>query len=370
MTKLLILTLSALGLAGLSHATSWYERRDMRYVRREWLAYLMMAVVLVFFAGFRTRYNDTVFYLHAYQLLTPGPLLAQIDWRPGSSPLFQIVNQLLVNLGVGQQTFLLFYAALTVGIYLWFIRKYTSHIWLSIFLFLMAGTYTFTLAAVKQCMAVALCLVGTDRALRRRWDSFALWVLLGAGFHVYALVYLVVPLLCFRPWTGRTYVLWLGALAFGVLPQPLMGLVVQFTALLGEEYDATFFDGAGVHPLRLAVTAVPAVLAFMARKVIWQKDDRVADVLVNLAIFNAQLMLLALFGTANYIARFANYFHLFQCLALPLLLRCLDRPGRRLLMAAAVVCYAAYWIYDNLFNHRFDSLYSALTLGEYLRAVL
>lgn len=370
MSELLPVVLTSMILAVLSHYTSVYERNGMRYVRREWVFYVAMAVVMILFVGLRRGYNDTYFYRHAYNLIEAGPVFAGIDWRIGNNPGFSVLNQLLVNLGVDVQTYLMVYAAITVGIYLWFIRKYSCNIWLSVFLFMMASGFVFTLAAIKQCVAVAFCLVGVDRAIQKKWIPFVLWVVLGSLFHAYSLMYLITPLLLFTPWTKLTYWMLAAFAAAGVLLQPLMGTVISITTMLGEEYDAESFGGEGVNPFRLAVVAVPVVLSFMTRKVIAQKNDRTMNLMVNLVTVNAAIMFVALFGTANYFARLANYFLIFQCITIPWLFSNFDRATRRWLIPAAVVCYMAYFYYANVINQHFDSGFSSVTLREWLSSLV
>lgn len=370
MSELLPVVLTSLILAVASHYTSVYDRNGMRYVRKEWVIYAVMAVVMILFVGLRKGYNDTYFYRHAYELLQPGTPWTDVDWRIGNNPGFNVVNQILVNLGFNVQSFLMFYAAVTVGIYLWFIRKYSGNIWLTLFLFIVTGAYTFTFAAIKQCVAVAFCLVGTDRAIRKKWIPFVLWVVLGSLFHAYSLMYLIVPFLMFAPWTKKTYLMLAAFGAAGVLLQPLMGTVISITSMLGEGYSVEEFLGEGVNPFRLAVVAVPVVLSFMTRRVIWKKNDRAMNAMVNLTMLNAEIMFVALFGTANYFARLANYFLVFQCVSIPFLFSNFDRATRRWLIPAAVVCYVAYFYYANVINQHFDSGFSSVTLGSWLQSLL
>ena len=370
MSELLPVVLTSMILAVLSHYTSVYDRNGMRYVRREWVFYTIMTVVMILFVGLRKSYNDTYFYRHAYNLMEAGPVLAGRNWSLSVDPGFNAVNQLLVNLGANDQTFLMFYAVVTMGIYLWFIRKYNCNTWLTIFLFITAEFFTFPLAAIKQCVAVAFCLVGVDRAIRKKWIPFVLWVLLGSLFHAYSLMYLITPLLMFTPWSKLTYWMLAAFGAAGVLLQPLMGTVISITSMLGEGYDVAEFSGEGVNPFRLLVVAVPTVLSFMTRRVIWKKDDRVMNLMVNLVMLNAAIMFVALFGTANYFARLANYFLIFQCITIPWLCSNFDRATRKWLIPAAVVCYVAYFYYANVINQHFDSQFSSVTLMEWLRSLV
>ena len=370
MSELLPVVLTSMILAVLSHYTSVYERNGMRYVRREWVFYAALMVVMILFVGLRTSYNDTYFYRHSYNLREVGPVFEGVDWKIGNNPGYNVLTQLLVNLGFSAQSYIMFYAVITVGIYLWFIRKYSCNLWLTVFLFIMVGGYTFTMAAIKQCVAVAFCLVGVDRAIQKKWIPFVLWVALGSLFHAYALIYLITPLLLFTPWTKLTYWMLAAFAAAGVLLQPMMGTIINITTMLGEGYSVEEFSGEGVNPFRLLVVAVPVVLSFMTRKVIAQKNDRTMNLMVNLVTVNAAIMFVALFGTANYFARLANYFLIFQCITIPWLFSNFDRATRRWLIPAAVVCYMAYFYYANVINQHFDSGFSSVTLREWLSSLV
>lgn len=370
MSVLYPLIFASVGLAVISHLRSGYDQVHSTYVYKEKVFFLILAVVLILFAGLRTAYNDTITYVNGYEHISlDGGILADIDWKIGSNPGFAVTNRILVFLGFSSQSFLLFYSVVTIGIYLWFIRKYTSNLWISVFLFIMLGSYTFTMAAIKQCVAVAFCLVGVDRAINKKWIPFVLWTLLGVLFHPYSLMYLIVPLLMFLPWgSSKTYIMLSAFVVAGFLLQSLMNTVIDVTTMLGEEYDAASFSGEGVNPFRLAVVSVPVVISFALRRRIWREDNRTQNVILNLTMLNAAIMFVALFGTANYFARLANYFLIFQTLSLPYLFKQLTTKRKNVITLAAVVCYFAYFYYANAINQPFDHYYSSISLVDYLKS--
>lgn len=374
MTELLPVVIICMILAVVSHKRSDYSYTLERYTRKDRLWYLAMAVVMVLFVGLRTKCNDTGAYRHAYELMpTVGSVFDAVDdWSIGANPGFNLVNSILKHLGASTQTFLMFYAIVTVSIYLWFLRKYSNNLWLTLFLFITMGVYTFTLAAIKQCVAVAFCLLATDCALRKKWVPFVLWIAVATMFHPYSLMYLAIPLLTFCPWTKWTYLTLLIFALAGVLLQSLLGSIVSVTSMLGEEYDATSFSGEGVNPFRLAVCAVPLVISFIAQKHIAfldQKKEKAYHLFLNLSILNAEIMFVALFGTANYFARLANYFLIFQALSIPWLMQFFDKKSRQLLTATAVVCYCLYFYYANAINQPFNDDYDSITIWQYLKSI-
>lgn len=378
MTKLIPVVVISMILAVASHKKSDFSQSAQRYRKKDTVFYTIMAIVMILFVGLRTWYNDTVTYIQSYETLNPldSVIDTVTDWSLGSNPGYNLVNGIMRILGVSTQGFLLIYAAATNGIYLWFLRKYTNNIWLTVFLFVVTGCFTFTLAAIKQCVAVAFCLLGVDQLLDKRTDNpyfyFILWVVIASFFHPYALMFFAVPFLMFKPWSRETYQTLAVFGVAGLLLQFLFGTIVDVTTVIGEEFDVETFSGEGVNPFRLAVCAVPVLLSFVARKHIARMDEkkeRVFFVITNLAILNAEIMFVALFGTANYFARLANYFLIFQALSIPWLLQFFEEKSRKLLTVTAVVCYCLYFIYENAINRFFDAEYNSISLLEYLSSL-
>ncbi len=371
MSELIPITVAAIVLAILSHRASEYDPIRSRYGRQDRLWFGIMAVAMILFCGLRTGYNDTGTYQSIYNAIAKDvDLLEGINWlKLGENPGFSFTNHVLVRLGFSTQSFLMFYAVVTVGIYLWFLRKYTCQLPLTVFLFVTFCGYTFTLAAIKQCMAMALCMVATDRAIRGKYISFVLWVLLGALYHPYALMYLIVPLLMFRPWSIMTIVMLMVFAVAGMIMEQLLGTILSVTDMLGENYDATSFTGEGVNPFRLAAISVPILVSFLTRRQIANENNREQNLMVNLAMLNGEIMFLALFGTANYFARLANYFLPFQALAIPWLLTHLERRSKRLMTICAAGCYVLFFVYSNAIHESFDHHFYSTTLWEYLMSL-
>lgn len=367
MSELIPITVAGIVLSMLSHFFSEYDPIRSRYGRKDRFFYAILVVVMILFVGLRTGYNDTGTYQAVYGV-TPasGSLFEGMNWELGENPGFHLTNRILRHLGFSTQSFLMFYAVITVGIHLWFYRKYSCNFPLTIFLFITFCGYTFTLAAIKQCMAMALATVATDRALRKKYPAFLFWVLLASTYHPYALMYLLVPFLTFRPWSGWTVIM-LGAFAVaGFAMEQLMGTLVDITSMLGENYDAESFTGEGVNPFRLAAIAVPVLVSFLTRRVIAQEKDKTNYLMLNLSMLNAEIMFVALFGTANYFARLANYFLPFQALAMPWLFTHFEPKSKRLITSVAVACYAAFFYYSNAIHESFDHHFYSTTLWDYL----
>lgn len=374
MQKILPIFIASLVLAALAEWNSIYEIDEFgerEYLHKDRFFFTILTIIMAVFCGMRTAGNDTFAYRRGYELMaTDASVFHTIDWALGANPGFQFVNACFRLLGISTQSFLMLYALVTVCTYLWFIRKYTSNIWFSVFLFSTMGCYTFSMAAIKQTVAVAFCLIGTDRAIEKKWGSFVFWVLLASTFHPYALMYLIIPFLMFRPWTKKTYLILAASGVTGVGLQSLLTSIVNVTSMIGEEYDVASFSGEGVNVLRAAVVWIPIIFSFMAKKVMREKEEQSENLITNLSMLNAAIMFIALFGTANYFARLANYFLIFQTIFLPQVFRSFNRESRRILFICAIAGYLLYFYYGTgIVNGGFDADYRFISFFEYVRTL-
>ena len=371
MRDLITVTIFSMVMVVLSHTLSGYDPIECRYQRKERLFYTLMSIGLILFAGLRTGYNDTGTYLYGYELISKNPdWYDTIDWlKIGENPGFVFVQGVMYELNVSPQSFLMLFSMFTVGVNLWFFRKYSCNLWLSVLLFITFAGYIFNLAAIKQCTAMAFCMIATDRAIHKKYVRFVLYVLVACLFHPYSLMYLIVPFLFFRPWSKYTMIMLAIFGILGVGMQALVGTLVDVTSMMGEGYNAESFTGEGVNPIRLLVTAVPVILSFLTAKQIAESNERDQYLIVNLAMLNAEIMFVALFGTANYFARLANYFIPFQAVSIPWLFKHFDYKGRQTLTGLASSCYILYYIYSQSIHESFDANYWHTTLGEYLKSL-
>lgn len=371
-TALWLLFLFSLIMAWLSERRSTYQvgqYGERVCVQKDMVFFSILLVSMCLFVGLREWCNDTGTYRDGYEYLTraTGPILKGISWKIGDSPAFTIVNTTLKHMGFSSQDFLMFYAFVTNGLYLWFIRKYSTDFWLSLFLLWTMGVYLFSAAGMRQAVAVAIALIGVDRALQKKWIPFVIWIVVAAYFHPYALMFLAAPILTFAPWTSRTWFLLLIFLVIGFSLQSLMGTILDITSMMGKDYSPDEFSGEGVNIFRLLVVWSPILLSFLAREGMQRSRDEKNNVFMNFSMLNAEIMFVALFGTANYFARLANYFLIYQTLALPWMFRYFDEKSRRLLKIIVLAAYLLYFIFANMILTPFNTYFAKMTLLEYLR---
>lgn len=316
MFKLLPVIIIGLVFAGISEKQSKKVVNDsgiVYYEKKNVVFYLIAVAVLATFVGLRRVYNDTGVYIAQYNSIEltgafPNFLFNEIDWNISSNFSFTIVMRLLKFLHFSDQSFLMFFAFFILGVYFWFIRKYSNNIFLSVFYVITMGIYTFTMGALRQCIVIAICLIAVDCFLTKKYALFVLLVLFATTFHQYAFIFLIVPLLSFSPWTSRTYIVVFLFLIGSFGMQSILGAIDDFTLAMGKTYSTGSFSGEGVNVFRLIVVWIPTVLSFILKDKLINDGSRAENLFINLSMLNAEIMFLGLFGTANYFARLANFF--------------------------------------------------------------
>ena len=96
------------------------------------------------------------------------------------------------------------------------------------------------------------------------------------------------------------------------------------------------------------------------------RDSSKEDDLINLAMLNALIMFVGLFGIANYFARLANYFLPAQVIVLQWILRKAHPGDKAWLVPACVVGYLMYFVYENAIVRPFDQNYHHISIWNYL----
>lgn len=370
MTRLWILLAISLGIAWI------IDTRDKKFSavgskKRDIFFTFLLTVILAFFCGLRTWGNDTGTYREIYLYLTPdlnGFFAGEMpDFADGIGLAF--INSMLKTLDFTVQDMFVFYAFATIIPYVFFVRRYSHSMVFGTFLMFTTGFYTFSMAAIKQCVATGICLLAVMAALDKKWVRYCLLIGLASLFHPYSIVYLLVPLMMFKPWTKKTFIYMAIFIAAGFMLEQLLGVVLDVTDMMGANYDEESFVGEGVNIFRVLVAFVPLALAAIGGRKTFLYSNETDNLMFNLAMLNALIMFVGLFGNANYFARLANYFLPGQIITIPFLLKRWKTSQRYVLNSACVVGYLGYFIYENAIIRPFDTGYSQMNFFDYIASL-
>lgn len=373
MKELLPLYLSGLIIMIWSEKNSHYDYKNERYQYHEKVLYIIFWCCAVVFAGMRTSYNDTAQYISTYNnIVVNNGIFSNIEWSLGEYPAFVLLENILKIRGCSAQTFILVTSVISVGIPLWFIYKYSNNTLMSVFLFFTMGYFNFTMAAIKQCCAIAFGLIAVDRLIRKKIVPFIVWILVAAMFHPFILLFFVAPLLSFVPWTVPTFLMLVSFGIAGLTTQRWLDNLLELMTFVGTEYDVSLLQGDGVNIFRFAVVWAPIILSMLIGRHRWEtvREQKAQLLMMNFSMLCAEFMFIALFANPVYFGRLANYFLIFQVISLPWMMQFFESKSRKLMVSLIVIGFSCYNIYGNLFSgHTFDQIYSSVSIFRYLFGV-
>ena len=330
---------------------------------RDW-AYVLLVAVLVLFAGLRTSYNDTYNYVRIYnQLPGLGGFLSDADnFNPLSNPLFYLILNILKLFTPNAQVFIFLTSLFTQICFVKFIKRYSQNFVFGIFIYFTLGTYTLTLAAIKQVTAMAVLTLAIPYLLKKKWVKFYLLVLVAMLIHTYALAFAILPLFIVRPWKLFTYV-FASAMVFIMMNfQEIITAFLEQADEMGKniaEYEV--FDDTSVNIFRIAVYAVTPIISLVFQKWVFKESTSANHVLVHMSIISLAFMIMGTQSGANMFGRMANYFELGTVCSLPWMLKqTFDERSYKLVRTIAILGFLGFFVYANAINGSFDLNYNSL----------
>lgn len=329
------------------------------------LPLVLLVIILSFFCGLRTSYNDTGTYIRGFQ---NAPTLAELWSDPPrllGNPLFYFFQSFFRHhISPNYHLFFVLIAFFTITSFLRFIRRYTEDFTFSILLFFSLGLYVFNLAATKQCIAMAVLLFAIPPLLKGKYWKFYLIVLIATLFHTYAVMFAVLPLFTKHPWTAITYIS-VFAVVFVLLTfeESITTFLEQAENLGKNISEEEVFDQNSINPFRLAVFSVPVLLSFIFKKRLNPQMEKRHCLMMNMSILSFLVMSLGIVSAANLFGRCAHYFEIGTVVILPWILRALfERKTANFMICVASVCYIGFFMYD---VRNFSDGYSSISLFEF-----
>lgn len=340
-----------------------------------YIPFFMLVLTLALPAVLRTRYNDTVAYIRGFYNALPIQTAFQQEGYLHilQNPLFRIYESLIHTFTDNHTVFFLFPAFFVQYSYVRFIRRHSPSLFMGIGLYIFLGSYVFSLAAMKQTIAMAILLFAVDALIARKNVRFYLLVFVAFLVHTYALVFLILPLFTVKPWSPRSLLVLLGAIYVMRNFNTVLEGFMEFANESGKNVSSDEIIGvAGINPIRVAVYSIPPLFALVFRRYLFADGtDREHNIIVNMSFITLSIMSIGLVNAANMFGRMGQYFEFGVICGLPwMLTKPFDKQSERLVSLIAILCFAGYFCYANLIQINFDANYSRITVLEFLERIL
>ena len=338
-------------------------------LRQDW-SYVALVTILVFFSGMRYDYNDTWNYINDFR---NAPFL--LEFLRGDkikdlfgNPLFYLLQSGFKSFFNNEYAFLFVTSCFTQVCFLRFIKRYSTNFTFSIFLYFTLGTFCFTLAAIKQVLAMSILTLAVPRLEKKQWVRYYLLVFIAMTVHTYALAFALLPLFRLRPWSGFTF-LFLAAVVF-VLTN-FDGVIVSFMDSaedIGKTiHDEDVLNNTSLNLLRVLVYSATPLATLLLRGFLFRDSRTEHNILTHMSIISFAFMLLGTRNGANMFARMGTYFELGTICALPWIIpNSFERRSARLVNIVIITLFLGYFFYEFSIAKDFNS-FKAYTLWEFIQ---
>ena len=374
MTKILPILIGAFFWAWMTEASTRGKYGIHKQSAANMIPFFMLVLTLALPATLRRTFNDTGAYIRGFYAAKPlAELLQSGGLHILRNPLFRIYESLVRGFTSNESIFFLFPAFYVQYSYVRFIRRHSPSFLVGIGLYLFLGTYVFSLAAMKQTLAMATLLYAVEALMERKTFRFYLLVFVAFLFHTYAIMFVVLPLFTVKPWSPRTFLILFGIFFVMANFNTVLESFIDIANESGKSVSADEIIGTtAINPIRVAVYAVPSLFALIFRRYIFNgPGDREHNILINMAFLTVAIMSIGLVNAANMFARMGQYFEFGIICGLPwMLTKPFEKNSERLVTLIAIVCFAGFFCYANMVQLVFDDNYGRYTVMQFLERIM
>ena len=318
-----------------------------------WFAFLVFAPV-IWMAGTRDFFGDTGMYFEIFSAM-PSLFSELPDYVAESTKdtgfyTFSVLVKIIIS---QDYTVYLTILALIQAIAIIFIyRKYSMSYIFSIFLFVISTDYVaWMYNGIRQFTAVTIVFAATALMLQKKYLPLVAIILFASTMHMSAL--LMIPLVIIaqgEAWNKKTLMfiaLALLAIVFVSEFTDILDVALEETQYKNVISDYEGFKDDGTNPIRVLVYSVPAILAFVGRKIIRKVDEPLINFCTNMSIISAGLYLVSMVTSGIYMGRLPIYASLYGYILLPWEIENIfNRQSRKIVYAGIIICYFVFYYYQ------------------------
>ncbi|CAH1207695.1 Transmembrane protein EpsG [Paenibacillus allorhizoplanae] len=306
----------------------------------QWLTAIVM-VTFALIAGLRNNIGDTVFYIHSYRIsnFTWAEVMAEKDIG------FGILQMILKSITDNPQPLIFITALVTNVLIVYVLYKYSKLFELSVYIYITSGLYIVSMNGIRQFLASAIVFAATKYLFEGNWKKYFLVVVFASFFHGSALILIPIYYIVRRKaWTSSTIVLLAGSVILIVGYSVISNAI--FSAIADTHYsEYQNFQEGGANIIRVAISAVPLVFAFLGRHKL-REIFPYGDYVVNMSLLNFVVMAIA---TQNWIfARFTIYFGLYNVILMSWVISLFAKKQQKLVYYLVIGFYFVYFYYENV----------------------
>lgn len=330
------------------------QKRDFTVM----VSIFLITIIFILFSGLRTRFNDTVTYIYGFEQLNTDLNFADIFESYGGFDIYQKIIKVYIS--DNPQMLILITAIITNLLYLHFYKKYSVSFGYTIFLYVVLGIFTFSMAGLKQILAMSFSLLAIDNLLVKKYLKFVLWIIIASLFHPYILIMLMLVFFTDDIWRKKSVLLIILVFISSLFFDTILGTVINIAGEIGKDYTTEELTSNTINIYRVIIEFIPCILTFIFRNRIRSENRILLNLAVNMLLFRTLMYVVSMFANPIYFARIGTYFQSLDPILIAWMLStCLPKDKNGIFWRIAYCSfYLLYFTLDmtklNLSNFSYD----------------
>ena len=314
------------------------------------IVYLVMLVISLFFASCAGRIRDVQECRNSYRVFTvlsflPFFIVSAIRYQIGTDwpiydeyfyainsgtnefkePIFNLVNKIIYALSKDSQWLFVISALQGLSFLFMAVYKQSKYIPFSLLIFFFSTFYFNSLNQIRQGIAMCIFLYAYQYVRQENWKKYFIWIIVAAGFHISALVYLSVYILYkWKAEIKKHIIAFVVILACMPVLKVLLVKVISLTSY-GWYFDSVYAS----NDFSLAGFLISLLILVLHEYylTLGQEEDKSYSCMVNMQLLCVIVLLCT--GFIPQVSRVASAFEIISILSLPkMVLREKDRNRR------------------------------------------
>ena len=304
------------------------------------LLFAIIAFLPIFmFATLGEIRSDIWAYLGAFDELSPSFNRLFQNWWTEKGPGFILIEVLIKYVfGNNRDAFRIVFGIIQSIPLVLIYRKYSEDYIFSIFLFIATGSYNgWMMNGLRQFVAACIIFAATPLLIKKKIIPTILIILFAMTIHTSAIMMIpIVLVIWFKPWKK-------GILFSFIVFVVALFIFVNTTDMLSEEILET---DNGANPIRIFISAIPVVIAFVGRKKIAASSNPLINICVNMSVFTMLTYFVATFTNGIGTGRLPIYTSVFNLILIPYLVsNVFDEKTSKNIKLFLVLFYTVYFFF-------------------------
>lgn len=349
-TTVIVLVLFYIGKKPLDTNTT-IETEKVKVRDTSFLFFFLGTILLAYVSGQRYMFGDTIAYMDGFSKVIPlDECLSEISI--GDEWLFKFYMSFIhTYITVTPRVFMEITSFITVFPLIYFLYNYSGDLKFAFYIFVTFGCWEHSMNGLRQYLATAIIVAFFPLLAKRKWYLFLPLVFVVAQIHTSAYIFFVLYFIANTEAFGKVTKI---ILVFGILMVITSPFTSGFVSNIlsdsdyGNRYGGEEWD-YGINPVRVLVSAVPIILAYINRDIMKNKY-KYYNIVFNMALFFMIFTMVGVFSAVY--ARFNLYFEIFAVMLLVWNVNEMSKnPKYQWIKPATIICYALYFIYQIVFTY-------------------